>query len=796
MDRIRRVMAEVAHRETRSDALRRVWRRTTSRLRARVGRPVSTDAATRGGADGSTPPANARPDAWYVGEWSRLVTAVLGTESDAVPSADPAVPAQAVSRARQLRAQAGLAEAIARGEGLEGAVCGSVTGLAETGEWTDWNAAWSMTEGVGRLASGATASALGRVVLLHRRRQFDRAWKLARDLDDETLATHIPVEAVDAALATATDEARARALGIGSWVERMTAEVLVDLASRFLAFGERERATDLLRELGGRGPTNLDEHRLLSRALTERRLASRATPVPVGSIPFAVMTCRAPGGAPATGNVGHDIQALSVLGNLARLGSLSFTGDDGLGDLAAELQQRVRPELRTSAVAGTVHLLTVDRDFTSVSDVPEGTWMLAVGSHMQPLHDLRYDFPYHPNIRPLFISFHVSRLEMLSDEALDYLRRFGPVGCRDWNTVFLLLAAGVEAFFTGCVTTTVDGLFPPRAAADGGKGAVGLIDVPRRYAAGARDVRVYSHESPADRGLPASNSLHAALEILAAYQRDLDRGVTSRLLAYLPLTSLGVPVDFRPGKPGDIRFAGLVGLRPASAELEAMRGGIRDLIAAILEPILGGEPEAVVYARWREVTRERVADARARSEAPLADTPTAIDVDAAVRTSREGSRRFGPHDAVDRATVTDVVVAFDQNLTYPAAVLLELVVTNASGPLRLWVLGRGLTDAYQGWLAAAFPAIPMTFLPCDRISYEVAGPRRRIPRRITVSTMDRLLLPVMLEDVRRVVYVDVDTLMLGDVCRLAATDLGRPAGRCPRLERERGERVAAGGTAT
>ena len=36
-----------------------------------------------------------------------------------------------------------------------------------------------------------------------------------------------------------------------------------------------------------------------------------------------------------------------------------------------------------------------------------------------------------PNIRPLFISFHVSRLEMLSDEALDYLRRFGRVGCRD-----------------------------------------------------------------------------------------------------------------------------------------------------------------------------------------------------------------------------------------------------------------------------------------------------------------------------------------------------------------------------
>ena len=39
--------------------------------------------------------------------------------------------------------------------------------------------------------------------------------------------------------------------------------------------------------------------------------------------------------------------------------------------------------------------------------------------------------------------------------ALAYLRRHGPVGCRDWNTVFLLLSAGVDAFFTGCMTTTV-----------------------------------------------------------------------------------------------------------------------------------------------------------------------------------------------------------------------------------------------------------------------------------------------------------------------------------------------------
>ena len=66
----------------------------------------------------------------------------------------------------------------------------------------------------------------------------------------------------------------------------------------------------------------------------------------------------------------------------------------------------------------------------------------------------------------------------------------------------------------------------------------------------------------------------------------------------------------------------------------------------------------------------------------------------------------------------------------------------------------------------------MTFLPCDGISYGPKGRPRRVPARITVSTMDRLLLPALLEDVSRVVYLDVDTLMLDDLCRLARTDLG------------------------
>ncbi len=177
-------------------------------------------------------------------------------------------------QARRDAALATFADAIARGEPLERAVPTTVSAMVDTGDWTVANSAWALAEGVGRWADGATASALGHGVLLHRRRQFDRAWTVLSALDDATLTTHVPVEAVDAALAAGTPEARRRALTIGSATAEMTAETLVDLAGRFLAAGEREHAATLMTDLRGRPDADLDEPRRHSRSLIERWLAN------------------------------------------------------------------------------------------------------------------------------------------------------------------------------------------------------------------------------------------------------------------------------------------------------------------------------------------------------------------------------------------------------------------------------------------------------------------------------------------------------------------------------------------
>jgi lipopolysaccharide biosynthesis glycosyltransferase len=160
-----------------------------------------------------------------------------------------------------------------------------------------------------------------------------------------------------------------------------------------------------------------------------------------------------------------------------------------------------------------------------------------------------------------------------------------------------------------------------------------------------------------------------------------------------------------------------------------------------------------------------------RHEAPLQPDQSvpAFDIPALVKTVRQGARAFGPHDTVDPATVTDVALAVDQNLTQHLPTTLESLIENATGPLRLWILARGIDESYQQWISDAWPDVPFTFLNLDGSQYGDIG---RMIRHITVSTMDRLMLPELLNNLDRVVYLDIDTVTEGDVCELAATDLG------------------------
>lgn len=64
-----------------------------------------------------------------------------------------------------------------------------------------------------------------------------------------------------------------------------------------------------------------------------------------------------------------------------------------------------------------------------------------------------------PKIKPLFVSFHINNTaasNMLNDKGVAYLKAHEPIGCRDQFTADILKEKGIEAYFSGCLTLTLD----------------------------------------------------------------------------------------------------------------------------------------------------------------------------------------------------------------------------------------------------------------------------------------------------------------------------------------------------
>ncbi len=69
------------------------------------------------------------------------------------------------------------------------------------------------------------------------------------------------------------------------------------------------------------------------------------------------------------------------------------------------------------------------------------------------------NWPPSSSINPLIISFHISPKTkdlLLNNKAVEYYKLHEPIGCRDLDTLELLQAKGVDAYFSGCMTLTLD----------------------------------------------------------------------------------------------------------------------------------------------------------------------------------------------------------------------------------------------------------------------------------------------------------------------------------------------------
>jgi len=471
-----------------------------------------------------------------------------------------------------------------------------------------------------------------------------------------------------------------------------------------------------------------------------------AQPRAQGRVSFGLVDYVQPGRARASQNIGDQIQTLASLGHLVRHQRLRFHGEADVVDFVERMQARVRPELRLDDVDADVDLYTVDRDSSTYQEFPEDTWLLEFGWHMHALFGLGvYDFPLHPNLRPIFVSFHCSKRALLSPEAVAYLRAHGPIGCRDWTTVDLLLSLDVPAFFSGCLTTTVDTVFPELDHRP--EPATVYVDVVRSPVPPGHENVKQSYGAIKKRTF--AENMQDAVDVLERYRTGYTDVVTTRLHCYLPSTSLGLKVAFEPKNNADVRFNGLFRLGPD--EFDAIRRRMRDRLRPVLEAILGGGAPDDVYALWRELVAPEVEAARRRHARPASTDPSGARLAASARALAPAP---APGDAVD-------VVLTPTTTERPfLAGVLRSAAASSTLPVRAWVVGR---------FGGTAPALDVPGVEVRWV--DTSGLGASDPVRAGERALDRAALPELLP-VDRAVLLPVDAVVRGDLAELARRDLG------------------------
>jgi hypothetical protein len=567
------------------------------------------------------------------------------------------------------------------------------------------------TEPLGRVAAGIVAFRRGHLAL---------AWAQLRGAD--RWAELAPREFLRSGLLVAPEEALEAARELIAAAPELPAESRHELVTALFGHG----AHDLAREAFARHGDD---------ALAPWLAADPDAPAPSPGRPvLAVMDYGHPEADRASANLGDHIQSIASLGHVARHRGVRLHGRPELTGLLATLRDRVRPEFGRDDLRGDLELMTVHRDASMYQAVPEGTFVLCFGWYMHPLFGLRHGFPLHRSLRPVFISFHCNKRELLTAEAVAYLKRHGPVGCRDWTTVYLLASAGVPSFFSGCITTTIGSLFPDAPAPD----------APVAYVDAEGDGPAYAHSSPEVRRRSFVDNVEAALERLDTYRRHA-RVVTSRLHCHLPLRSIGMETKFRPENPADPRFDGLIGIDDAT--FGAMRAGLEDKLEQVLRAVVEGGD---VYARWREITASDVAEAERRRTRPVELAPANPSWEERIARAVDG-RRGPPADA---AAIHCAVFLGDQRKRALAA-LLDSLAEHASRPLHVWVLA----DEAPTGLAARFPELALGWIPAEPLGARGA-------------TLWRLLLASLIPEAQRLVVLPLPAVATADLAELADLDLG------------------------
>lgn len=187
-------------------------------------------------------------------------------------------------------------------------------------------------------------------------------------------------------------------------------------------------------------------------------------------------------------------------------------------------------------------------------------YVIMNGWFLRSVEKDEFDWPPPDNITPLFISFHCYNDVLLDPKYIPYYKKHEPIGCRDLHTKEAFENIGVNAYFSGCMTLTIDFF-----KWENRNGMTCVIDTNVDKMNIPNQIVHFAHEDT-DKDTPYVELFYQAYNLLSQY-RMYKNVITSRVHAYLPCIGIGIPVTFV-SKNGDVddiewmkdkRFGGLIG---------------------------------------------------------------------------------------------------------------------------------------------------------------------------------------------------------------------------------------------
>ena len=159
------------------------------------------------------------------------------------------------------------------------------------------------------------------------------------------------------------------------------------------------------------------------------------------------------------------------------------------------------------------------------------------------------EFPPPESVTPLFISFHCHK-PIIIKENLNYFKKHEPIGCRDTWTVDLFRKAGIDAYFSGCLSMCFDEV-------EKKDDAVYAVDNHPSLVLAHPDVTYIKHRIPESLRYSIDKRLVRANELLELYKKAR-LVVTRRLHCVLPCRAFNTDVEFTLRRYDvDGRFSGL-----------------------------------------------------------------------------------------------------------------------------------------------------------------------------------------------------------------------------------------------